>query len=121
MTGVVNLLTGFNTQPPEGGCQTRKTQYNREYVSTHSHPKVAAFERGVRLMQEQSFNTQPPEGGCRFQVISAPTLRVVSTHSHPKVAAKNGSIYVCRLFKVSTHSHPKVAAPHIKKQEKSAD
>ena len=37
-------FSGFNTQPPEGGCAARFT--------------FAARRRG--------FNTQPPEGGCRY-------------------------------------------------------
>ena len=56
------------------------------YVSTHSHPKVAA-----RLIEHLAI-------GCG-----------VSTHSHPKVAAQQD---LRKKFynKVSTHSHPKVAA-----------
>ena len=55
-------------------------------VSTHSHPKVAAFDGIVE--REQG---------------------AVSTHSHPKVAA---SVIFAPLnsLNVSTHSHPKVAA-----------
>ena len=103
-----NLL-GFNTQPPEGGCPvdgadqltvqlfqhtaTRRwllrldllwlfylhvsthshpkvaafTGINRDktiYVSTHSHPKVAAAFFILVGTMPASFNTQPPEGGC---------------------------------------------------------
>ena len=101
----------FNTQPPEGGCGSavmwrqkaklfqhtatrrwllccvRKHRFIFS-VSTHSHPKVAAFyplfwsgrkngfqhtatRRWLRLNKETikniinfGFNTQPPEGGC---------------------------------------------------------
>ena len=99
----------FNTQPPEGGCldeaklswnlywfqhtATRRwllvylyLMYFTHTVSTHSHPKVAAFSFALGF-----------------------TWWLVSTHSHPKVAAKS----YCRILdgdKVSTHSHPKVAA-----------
>ena len=100
---------GFNTQPPEGGCvaiswsimvhpmfqhtATRRWLQNvnlsrndKHKVSTHSHPKVAASNKGIKLsvMKFQhtatrrwllitifsitffirGFNTQPPEGGC---------------------------------------------------------
>ena len=34
------------------------------YVSTHSHPKVAASVSYCFLLAFFSFNTQPPEGGC---------------------------------------------------------
>ena len=33
-------------------------------VSTHSHPKVAAFGDKIDQKINYSFNTQPPEGGC---------------------------------------------------------
>ena len=55
-------------------------------VSTHSHPKVAAFIFSFSSL-----------------------LLIVSTHSHPKVAAQ-GKNEKPHRFKVSTHSHPKVAA-----------
>ncbi len=56
--------TGFNTQPPEGGCIGFKIGHALCDVSTHSHPKVAALEP-----------------------IIAERVNDVSTHSHPKVAA----------------------------------
>ena len=37
-------LYGFNTQPPEGGCNSEHRGDTRVTVSTHSHPKVAAQE-----------------------------------------------------------------------------
>ena len=33
---------GFNTQPPEGGCENAGALYVGVYVSTHSRPKAAA-------------------------------------------------------------------------------
>ena len=36
---------GFNTQPPEGGCDTPQ----------------------ILLRHTVCFNTQPPEGGCKIQ------------------------------------------------------
>ena len=78
---------GFNTQPPEGGCNV-----------------ISVSRSGM-----SSFNTQPPEGGCRHKG-SKPLFRLkVSTHSHPKAAARTNSR--TKIFlNVSTHSHPKVAA-----------
>ena len=35
----------FNTQPPEGGCLSKNPGPCAGCVSTHSHPKVAAFFR----------------------------------------------------------------------------
>ena len=82
------VFRGFNTQPPEGGCNTpgqvsggdtgfqhtaarRRLRYfiihdhAKDYVSTHSRPKAAAYEKVVLAL-----------------------LTVVSTHSRPKAAAK---------------------------------
>ena len=100
-------------------------------VSTHSHPKVAAYHSGISTVLSISFNTQPPEGGCKFSLFFFSNFRMfqhtatrrwllcdspnnaqlakVSTHSHPKVAAWSTSMLL-RLSLVSTHSHPKVAA-----------
>ena len=60
-----------------------------EYVSTHSHPKVAAvsFTHGA-VVNILSFNTQPPESGCTYRLNGGKDI-VVSTHSHPKVAARD--------------------------------
>ena len=42
-TGKDLMLIGFNTQPPEGGCEPIGDNWQTViYVSTHSHPKVAA-------------------------------------------------------------------------------
>ena len=79
-------------------------------VSTHSHPKVAAFINVLATSFQQCFNTQPPEGGClpHYQI---GFLWIVSTHSHPKVAAHFFSHFL-QTLDVSTHSHPKVAAQY---------
>ena len=98
--------TGFNTQPPEGGCLNNIEQVAEQYVSTHSRPKAA----GTKVLMQSHFicfNTQPPEGGCiaghdDFNFITSfntqppeggwPTLSLssnilnVSTHSRPKAA-----------------------------------
>ena len=58
-------INGFNTQPPEGGCFTATWEIEGiSYVSTHSHPKVAALHSMLIREHLTSFNTQPPEGGC---------------------------------------------------------
>ena len=122
---------GFNTQPPEGGCDGKTYMLVLSNVSTHSHPKVAAIASSRAICAQD-----------------------VSTHSHPKVAATSSASftaipswfqhtatrrwlrvswvdgYFLRMFQhtatrrwlqnrrdgarrqptVSTHSHPKVAA-----------
>ena len=61
--GLIKL--GFNTQPPEGGCDRLMLLFEWDAtVSTHSHPKVAARAESLILVN-----------------------MIVSTHSHPKVAA----------------------------------
>ena len=47
-----SVLSGFNTQPPEGGCLT--------------HLRVRS--------QSDGFNTQPPEGGCIFFLLKQKAL-----------------------------------------------
>ena len=83
----ISFCCCFNTQPPEGGCKA-KVSYNTarrwfqhtatrrwlplvgsvrdfmSFVSTHSHPKVAALYPIRPWWTYLSFNTQPPEGGC---------------------------------------------------------
>ena len=54
---------GFNTQPPEGGCQDGTTGGSGG----------------------SGFNTQPPEGGCARNYRKK-VRRIVSTHSRPKAA-----------------------------------
>ena len=130
------MSSGFNTQPPEGGCFLVLS-------------KNKCFP---------CFNTQPPEGGCvkrqaldwnlskfqhtaarrrlRVTVQSAVIQTYVSTHSRPKAAAHQPKAaliaYPCfntqppeggcsknepirGSIMVSTHSRPKAAAPYIKK------
>ena len=84
---VIFFAARFNTQPPEGGCDgIGELDIVAMWVSTHSHPKVAA--QGL---------------------LHLPGDIIVSTHSHPKVAALPSLNNVPKIL-VSTHSHPKVAA-----------
>ena len=78
------------------------------FVSTHSHPKVAApgTREGVPK-KEVSTHSHPKVAANTLG--DSVGIDYVSTHSHPKVAAQTVfSAY--RLLEVSTHSHPKVAA-----------
>ena len=101
--------SGFNTQPPEGGCffnsctllavvavsthsrpkaAAQLTACGRigDKVSTHSRPKAAASVGERVLSACYCFNTQPPEGGCPAGSRRSNPPRV-STHSRPKAAA----------------------------------
>ena len=63
--GCATAMTGFNTQPPEGGCLMTNVLYSAaRYVSTHSRPKAAAEHERIGILRTACFNTQPPEGGC---------------------------------------------------------
>ena len=60
----VSVMSCFNTQPPEGGCEKFSKMFKKQKVSTHSRPKAAASATANRH--------------------SSP---IVSTHSRPKAAA----------------------------------
>ena len=112
------------------------------HVSTHSHPKVAAYEQMPLTIGRAMFQHTATRRWLRVMPLWLQGYSAVSTHSHPKVAALLFSLIylaitvsthshpkVAACLKhggennadVSTHSHPKVAAPYLKKQEKSAD
>ena len=79
----------FNTQPPEGGCLHHVEMTHALFsVSTHSHPKVAAF----LISNNYNFNFAFQHTATRRWLHGCRLLRSiwqkVSTHSHPKVAAK---------------------------------
>ena len=100
----------FNTQPPEGGCEFAFHKDSREiwfqhtatrrwlrlypanggllYVSTHSHPKVAAFVGGVHSAAYAEFQHTATRRWLLANKVVGSTLTMVSTHSHPKVAAQ---------------------------------
>ena len=69
------LLSGFNTQPPEGGC-----------------------DLGQQTMARCScFNTQPPEGGWHYDLHFRAVYDDVSTHSRPKAAGTVAVTSECDL------------------------
>ena len=59
----------FNTQPPEGGCDTPIIFAKAFIVSTHSRPKAAAKQAVQLAHLKRGFNTQPPEGGCGIMLV----------------------------------------------------
>ena len=81
---ILRDITGFNTQPPEGGCAPNGIVELLLGVSTHSRPK-AAVPPVFHNRQSPSFNTQPPEGGCPYS-LAVILILAVSTHSRPKAA-----------------------------------
>ena len=56
-------LTGFNSQPPEGGWKDAYDIVKGALVSTHSRPKAAGCSGFMIWPSCESFNSQPPEGG----------------------------------------------------------
>ena len=78
-------------------------------VSTHSHPKVAAFNSSKISLTLGSFNTQPPEGGCKANAdVSIDGLKFQHTATRRWLPGQG--IQKGVAISVSTHSHPKVAA-----------
>ena len=106
----VQLISGFNTQPPEGGCIENGCQNIRRCMFQHTATRRWLLFRVFNsYLYQYSFNTQPPEGGCTIAQ-SFNWAVDVSTHSHPKVAAARLPPRLMYSVAVSTHSHPKVAA-----------
>ena len=84
--------TGFNTQPPEGGCKSAEVHTK---IRTFQH--TAARRRldfgGSSVGSLGGFNTQPPEGGCRLKTVQQQSIQV-STHSRPKAAARKTACHL---------------------------
>ena len=100
---------GFNTQPPEGGC---RNQPNGGLLCAGFQHTAA--RRRLRLYQrfggqDGRFNTQPPEGGWQASSPWRVVVSRVSTHSRPKAAEEEEADYRADN-PVSTHSRPKAAA-----------
>ena len=80
-------IYSFNTQPPEGGCQS----------------KVRS------IYQPSGFNTQPPEGGC--VLIGAVTVMCeLFQHTAARRRLRVREHRRALELEVSTHSRPKAAA-----------
>ena len=63
LEAVLEVVRGFNTQPPEGGWVTINGKAIVPTVSTHSRLKAAGQTRSPAKAVCPCFNTQPPEGG----------------------------------------------------------
>ena len=81
----ITLITGFNTQPPEGGWQFFMTSKSVTGVSTHSRPKAAGL----------SVQTQKPAFAFQHTAARRRLAAFIDTLSF--------------TFHVSTHSRPKAA------------
>ena len=63
--GQAEMVIGFNTQPPEGGCYVHKSTSNKIAVFQHTATRRWLHKGRVKTpIQGGRFNTQPPEGGC---------------------------------------------------------
>ena len=78
---------GFNTQPPEGGCQPCS----------------------LICSSSDCFNTQPPEGGCT-KTYAARAERRMFQHTAARRRLHGAGIVRREGALVSTHSRPKAAA-----------
>ena len=104
----VAWTAGFNTQPPEGGCNLLRSVHQFPKVSTHSRPKAAA---PVHALRRWATGFQHTAARRRLAAATKTFIEFgVSTHSRPK-AADYDSIYKCMTQLVSTHSRPKAAGP----------
>ena len=127
------LIYSFNTQPHEGGCNSKKAhtkgkkRFNTQpheggcvcfadlttgvrIVSTHSRTKAAAAITNAMSPSLFSFNTQPHEGGCSF----TPSCGVCCLAQFQHTAARRRLPCLYALsntpYAVSTHSRTKAAA-----------
>ena len=121
---------GFNTQPPEGGCEDNGKTRIWGFVSTHSRPKAAALQRETaNLSQDVSTHSRPKAAASAvsadtpsnlFQHTAARrrlqrhvTLLSIK-HGFNTQPPEGGCSHFSRSFQleivVSTHSRPKAAA-----------
>ncbi len=130
---VFSLVSGFNTQPPEGGwpismqCKLLHHRFQHtaarrrldprilvlgllRFVSTHSRPKAAGCPKIGFSSVKDSFNTQPPEGGWLY-IISACTKSLRFQHTAARRRLVTLSPDSGLADTVSTHSRPKAAGP----------
>ena len=124
-------LVGFNTQPPEGGCNSIFFSSSAPHSFNTQPPEGGCRIHCLLMNGCRRFNTQPPEGGCPHNVVCSCREVAVSTHSRPKAAAQRdrqdrynilsfntqppeGGCRICawndKPYLVSTHSRPKAAA-----------
>ena len=85
---VKKRITGFNTQPPEGGCTSFMTVKKR-ITGFNTQPPEGGCQSDMVFppLKLSGFNTQPPEGGCVNVYRGQKQVYDVSTHSRPKAAA----------------------------------
>ena len=98
------LSARFNTQPPEGGCRSRRHPHRTAPVSTHSRPKAAACWRRVTsspwpTFQHTAARRRLPAGRRNHN-----GRQTVSTHSRPKAAARSGGL--ARVLRSSFNTQP---------------
>ena len=103
----MSATKGFNTQPPEGGWNTRGSGSYRSTCFNTQPPEGGWINKVKVNLRLRRFNTQPPEGGW-YRENSGNIHTSVSTHSRPK-AAGFGAFWVQNHQAVSTHSRPKAA------------
>ena len=118
-------ISGFNTQPPEGGCciccnfcsySSRVSTHSRlkaaakqkvgelgdGIVSTHSRLKAAAWYLIYKPPHKMGFNTQPP--------VSPSSCFLSGFNTQPPEGGCSYSGLLTSILTVSTHSRLKAAA-----------
>ena len=99
----------FNTQPPEGGCSKPASGpgAGEKFQHTAARRRLPAGLPSAG-MEPRSFNTQPPEGGCARR-----RNRVHTSHrfnTQPPEGGCEARVWAWGRGEVSTHSRPKAAA-----------
>ena len=112
MSNSICMVSGFNTQPPEGGWTQRYRRCNSIMsVSTHSRPKAAGLKQGqISVVADVSTHSRPKAAGSDSS--GAQPRNIVSTHSRPKAAGRR-FCRGCLKISVSTHSRPKAAGEQM--------
>ena len=66
-----SISSGFNTQPPEGGCSPINLLHIGCLAFQHTATRRwLPFSITFSTNTSKGFNTQPPEGGCMFEISS---------------------------------------------------
>ena len=127
----VSPPSGFNTQPPEGGCLILPILQKSAQKFQHTAARRRLRRFILSPCKPCCFNTQPPEGGCarphgtmpawtEFQHTAARRRLLIRCsggfclgafqHTAARRRLPDVMVYLCEKSQVSTHSRPKAAA-----------
>ena len=84
---LVARITGFNTQPPEGGCIFRRHATVDDVLFQHTAARRRLHFQTASIASSASVSTHSRPKAAAFEIHQKAFRNDVSTHSHPKVAA----------------------------------